>query len=477
MELSEYLRILRHGWRIIALATLLVVAVAAAATAVTTPLYRATAQLFISASGGDTVQDLAQGSSFTQRQVTTYVDLMTAPAVLEPVIDSLELDTTPTSLATGVQASSPAGTVLINVAVTDPDPDQAAALANAISSQFTVTVQELERVQEEGPSPVKATVVRAADVPTSPSSPNPVRNIALGLVLGLLLGVGMAVLRDLLDTRVVGPEDVARVTDRTVVGAIAFDKSAARTPLIVQASPHAPRAEAFRTLRTNLQFIDAAERPRSIVFTSSLPTEGKTTTTANLALTLAASGASVVVIEGDLRRPRLLDYMGMEGAVGLTTVLIGEAELEDVLQPFNSNLTVLGAGAIPPNPSELLGSSSMAKLLRTLESRFDYVIVDAPPLLPVTDAAVLSKIANGTIVVVGSKIIKREHLSKALATLETVGAHVLGIVINRLPVGTGESYRYYRDGYAPSRRTGQSGAPTVARGRSRASGFPAVDAR
>lgn len=448
MELAEYLRVLRQGWRIVLMASLVVVTMVAAATAMATPQFRATAQLFVSASGGDTVQDLAQGSSFTQRQVTTYVDLMTAPAVLEPVISSLALDTSTAELATGVQASSPAGTVLINVTVTDPDPVRAAELANAISAQFTVTVEELERVQEDGPSPVKATVVRTADVPSVPGSPNPVRNVALGLVLGLLLGVGLAVMRDLLDTRVTGPQDVARVTDCTVIGAIGFDKTAERTPLIVQTSPHAPRAEAFRTLRTNLQFINAAEHPRSIVFTSSLPTEGKTTTTANLALTLAASGSSVVVVEGDLRRPRLLDYMGMEGSIGLTTVLIGEAELQDVLQPFNDKLTVLGAGAIPPNPSELLGSAAMGTLLRTLEAQFDYVIVDAPPLLPVTDAAVLSKIADGTIVVVGSKIIKREHLSKALGTLETVGAHVLGIVLNRLPVGTGDSYRYYREGYA-----------------------------
>lgn len=449
MEITEYLRAIRRGWRIALAAVLACVTLAAVATALATPQYRSSSQLFVSATGAENPTDLTQGSNFAQRQIATYADLVTAPIVLEPVIETLGLQTTVADLAPSISASVQQGTVLITVAATDEDPIRAADLANAVSTQFAVSVQDLERVQETEPSPVKVTVVRAAELSTSPSSPNPARNIALGVVIGMLLGLAGAVLRDLLDTRVSNADDVARVTDRTIIGTIAFDKSAVKAPLIVQADPHSPRAEAFRTLRTNLQFIDAAERPRSIVFTSSLPAEGKTTTTANLALTIAASGASVVVVEGDLRRPRLLDYMGMEGSVGLTTVLIGEVDLDDVLQPFGPRVSVLGAGAIPPNPSELLGSPAMAALLQELETRFDYVVIDAPPLLPVTDAAVLSKVADGTIVVVGSRVIKREHLSRALQTLETVDAHVLGMVINRLPISVGDSYRYYRDGYAP----------------------------
>ena len=182
----------------------------------------------------------------------------------------------------------------------------------------------------------------------------------------------------------------------------------------MQSDPHGPRAEAFRALRTNLQFIDAATHPRSMTFTSSLPGEGKTTTTANLAISMAAAGSRVCVVEGDLRRPRMLQYMGMEGSVGLTNVLIGQADLADVLQPFgNANIQVLGAGQIPPNPSELLGSEAMSRTVRELEDMFDYVIIDAPPLLPVTDAAVLSTITGGVVVVVGCDIVHKEQLTRA----------------------------------------------------------------
>ncbi len=219
----------------------------------------------------------------------------------------------------------------------------------------------------------------------------------------------------------------------------------------MQSDPHGPRAEAFRSLRTNLQFVDVANHPRSIVFTSSLPGEGKTTTAANLAISMAAAGARVCAIEGDLRRPRLLRYMGLEGSVGLTNVLIGQAELADVLQPFgDTSLQVLGAGQIPPNPSELLGSETMASLISTLEKMFDYVIIDAPPVLPVTDATVLSTLTGGTVVVAGCGVVNKEQLTRSLEALRGVKGDVMGIVVNRNPThgAHAESY-YYREGYAP----------------------------
>jgi polysaccharide biosynthesis transport protein len=195
--------------------------------------------------------------------------------------------------------------------------------------------------------------------------------------------------------------------------------------------------------------VDAANHPASIVFTSSVPGEGKTTTAANLAITMAANGVRVCLVEGDLRRARLLEYLGMDGSVGLTNVLIGQAELGDVLQKFaDTSVYVIGAGSVPPNPSELLGSTAMIETLRGLESRFDVVIIDSPPLLPVTDAAVLSSIAGGTVVVVGAGLADRDHLARSLQSLEAVNARVLGLVLNLLPAKGGDYY-YYRPGYAP----------------------------
>jgi succinoglycan biosynthesis transport protein ExoP len=450
VELKDYIRVIRKRWRIILAAALVVVAGAALVTALSPKVYQAQTQLFVSTSGGSDSSALLSGSNFTQQRVLSYANVITTPTVLDPVIGTLKLNTTAAQLGDQISATVPLNTVLIEVAVTNTDPRVAAQVADAVGKQFTQTVADLESVNKGQSSPVKVSIVSAPTVPTAPISPKPTRNLALGVVLGLLLGLGLALLRDLLDTTIKGEKDCAEVTDATVIGGIGFDTDAPKHPLIVQADPHSPRAEAFRTLRTNLQFVNAANHPRSIVFTSSIPGEGKTTTTANLAITMAASGARVCLLEGDLRRARLLEYMGMEGSVGLTNVLIGQAELGDVLQQFtDTGVYVIGAGSVPPNPSELLGSSAMIETLRELESRFDVVIIDSPPLLPVTDAAVLSSIAGGTVVVVGAGLVDRDHLARSLQSLDAVNGRVLGLVLNLLPTKGGDAYYYYRAGYAP----------------------------
>ena len=448
MELRDYFRVIRKRWRIIVVAVLVAVAAAAGATALSPKIYQAQTQLFVSTSGGNDASALLQGSSFTQQRVQSYADLITTPAVLGPVIDKLQLTTTPEKLAAHITATVPLNTVIIHVAVTDQSPEQAAQVADAVGRQFTTTVADLESVSDSSPSPVKVSIVSAPSTPTAPVSPRPVRNIALGLVLGLLLGFGLALLRDLLDTTVKGEADLPEVTDAPVVGGIPFEDDAAKRPLVVQAMPHGLRAEGFRTLRTNLQFVDATTHPRSIVVTSSIAGEGKSTMAANLAMTMAAAGSRVCLIEADLRRPKLLDYMGLDGAVGLTDVLIGQIEVKAALQHFGEgDLWVLGSGPIPPNPSELLGSGLMQRALRELEARFDIVLIDAPPLLPVTDAAVLSTVAGGTVLVVGVGMVDRAHLTKALQSLESVKANLLGLVLNRIPTKGADAYHYY-EGYA-----------------------------
>ncbi|WP_426565227.1 polysaccharide biosynthesis tyrosine autokinase [Angustibacter sp. McL0619] len=451
VDLRDYIRILRKRWRIVTAAALLMLALASVLTLTATPIYQAEAQLFVSTSGKDDASSLLQGSSFTQQRVKSYAELVTSPPVLTPVIDRLHLNTTPQVLATSITADAPLDTVLINVTVRDSSPEQAAAIAAEVAKTFSATVAELEKpTDSNAAAPVKVSVVREPSVPTSPVSPKPVRNLALGLLLGLAAGVGLALLRELLDTSIRTEADVLALTDAPLIGGINFDSRAVRRPLIVHDSPHSPRAESFRQLRTNLQFVDVANHPRSIVFTSALPNEGKSTTTANLAITLAAAGSRTALIEADLRRPRVAEYLGLEGAVGLTNVLIGQAKLEDVMQPWGTGLIdVLACGPIPPNPSELLGSQVMNDMLRDLENRYDYVIIDAPPLLPVTDAAVLSRLAGGAVVVVGASRVNRDQLSRAFDILDTVGAQVLGVVLNLVPAKGPDAQSYYSDGYAP----------------------------
>ncbi len=250
-----------------------------------------------------------------------------------------------------VSADNPLDTVLLNVHVRDTDPARAQAIANAVAQQFGLLVNDLETPQGAGTSPVKVSVVQKAQLPLAPVAPNKKVDLALGLLLGLALGVGLAVLLDVLDTSVKSAEELETVSESAVLGVIGFDSDASRSPLIVQTDPHSPRAEAFRQLRTNLQFVDIDHPIKSIVITSSIPQEGKSTTTANLAITLAQAGLKVVLVEGDLRRPKLMQYLGVEGAVGVTSVLIGRVALDDALQPWgNGSLMVLPSGPTPPNP-------------------------------------------------------------------------------------------------------------------------------
>ena len=444
MELQDYLLVVRKRWRIIALVVLLAVALASIGSALSTRMYEAKTQFFVSTTGASDSVALLQGSTFTQQRVKSYAQLLTTPRILTPVAQAAGVDAA--GLSTRVTATTPPDTVLIDVSVRDEDPDRARVTAEAIAKEFPAAVTELESPAGQKASPVKVTVVQPPVTPTSPVSPQPARNIVLGIVVGLLLGLGAAVLRETLDRSVKNTEDVKRVTDVPILGAIAHDPEAPKRPLIVEVDPRSPRAEAFRSLRTNLQFVDAANHPRTLVVTSSLAGEGKSTLTANLALTMAQAGSRVCLIEADLRRPKVLDYMGLEGSVGLTDALIDRADVIDVIQPYGgTNLWVLGAGPIPPNPSELLGSTAMRGLLQNLSTRFDYVVIDAPPTLPVTDAVVLSKLVDGAIVVIGSGIVDRDQLAHTLDSLTSVGGQVLGVVLNRVPPkGPGQygSYSY-----------------------------------
>ncbi|WP_129337838.1 polysaccharide biosynthesis tyrosine autokinase [Cellulomonas endophytica] len=449
MELQDYVALLRRRWVSVLAVAAVAVAAALAATLLVTPVYEARSQVFVSTRGGGSTSDLLQGSSFTQNRVTSYADLVTSPRVLVPVIEALGLDTTPDELAESITAASPVDTVLITITVEDPDAARAADIANATATSLATEVTVLEK-PEDGASPVQVSVVRPASPAEGPASPDALLNLALGLLLGLAAGVGVAVLRELLDNRVRDEADVARVTSSSVIGTVHHDDRAGDQPLVVHTDPQDHRSEAFRRLRTNLQFLDLDDAQRTIVVTSSLPGEGKSTTSINLALALADAGSRVLLVDADLRRPSVASYMGLEGQVGLTTVLIGRAELDDVVQPWGTGaLHVLPSGQVPPNPSELLGSRAMATFLEEAAQRYDVVLVDTAPLLPVTDAAILARLTGGALVVVGAERLHRQQLAQSLGALEAVNARVLGLVLNQVARRTTGGYAYYHYDYSP----------------------------
>ncbi|MBG6237086.1 capsular exopolysaccharide synthesis family protein [Mycetocola sp. CAN_C7] len=450
MELHNYIRTLRKSWILITLLLIVGVGAGAGFSIAQTPKFQASSKVFVSTSSGQTATDLVQGNSFTVQRVKTYSDLATTPIVLLPVIAELDLNVPSNVLARQVSVTAALDTTIIDITVVDPDPVVAADIANAVSDSLTSAVAEIETpAGEDSESPVRLTRVQEADVPSAPVSPNVSVNLVLGALLGLALGIGGGVLREVLDTRVRNERDLEQIVSAPIIGGIAFDPKAKQRPLIVQSDPRSPRAESFRALRTNLSFLDVGSHGKTFVVTSSIQGEGKSTTSANLAIALADAGARVLLVDGDLRRPKVAEYMGIEGAVGLTDVLIGRAELLDVVQPWGrSKLFVLPAGRIPPNPSELLGSKAMADLIVLFAREFDAVIFDAPPLLPVTDAAVLAKSVGGAIVVAAAGKIHRNQLRSAVTVLENVGAEVSGFVLTMLPTKGPDAYGYGRYGYA-----------------------------
>ncbi|MFJ2550892.1 polysaccharide biosynthesis tyrosine autokinase [Microbacterium sp. NPDC087591] len=467
MELRDYIRILQKNW--IAILVLLLVGLAGggAYAYLQAPKYVTSTQLYVSVrTEGAATGDLVQGTTFARQMVTSYVDTIGTALVLDPVIEELGLDMTARQLAGRISASTPLNTVMINISVTDTDPKRAAAIADQTAISFTDAVQNtLERpAVEGGVSPVHVTVTNPAAVPTTPSSPNIPLLIVIGGLLGLAVGVGFAVLRTVLDTRIHTLHDLESLTDRPLLGGIAFDPDAPKRPLIVHADPRSPRAESFRTLRTNLQFLDVDADSRTFVVSSSGPGEGKSTTTANLAIALAETGARVALIDGDLRLPRIADYMAMEGGVGLTNVLIGQVPLSEALRKWGTHeLYVLPSGPVPPNPSELLGSAAMDTVLSTLDEYFDYILIDAPPLLLVTDAAVIGKKTRGIILAAASGKTRKPELQGAIRTLETAGVDLLGVVITMLPTKGPDSYGYGAYTYGSTHELGSAAGTRAAR--------------
>lgn len=465
MEFSDYLRALRRNWIVIVAATILGLFSAAALSLAMKPVYTAETKLFVAIQNSGSALELQQGNTFSQARVQSYVETAGTPAVLQPVIDNLGLQTTAAELSKKVAASADLNTVIISISAQDTSPAQAAAIAQEVGTSLIGAIDRLESPTKDGGSPVKLSVVTPAVAPVDPSSPNTRLNLAIGLAVGAALGVALAMLRSSLDTKIRGESDLLRVTAAPVLGGISFDSDATKKPLLTQAPPQSPRAEAFRQIRTNLQFAHVSHDSKAVLVTSSLPGEGKTTTATNLAIAVAQSGQSVVLVDADLRRPRVDDYLGLDRNAGLTTALVGTADVNDLLQPWGEDeLYVLTSGIVPPNPSELLGSEAMKQLILRLEHAFDAVIIDAPPLLPVTDAAVLAQQVGGVVLVIGASRVKIPDLQKSLNSLKMVQADLLGVVLNLLPAKGPDAYavNYYTyDSKDPSAKTAPRGKAGV----------------
>jgi capsular exopolysaccharide synthesis family protein len=313
----------------------------------------------------------------------------------------------------------------------------------------------LERSRETGISGELKTsnirIVDQAEVPRSPSSPNKTNNLLLGLFGGAFLGIGLAFFFEYLDGRIKQPEEIRTQLGLPFLGMVpAFvAKETVGPPLLGNGMP-AEFNEAFKGVRTNILFSSAEEGPKSILITSTGPGEGKSVVSANVAMSLALAGQRVLLIDADMRRPKSHEFFGISQEPGLSNVIVGDSKAsETVKRSFAPNLWILPAGKIPPNPAELLGSKRFKEFTNSLADHFEWIVIDSPPVMAVTDASVLAHSVTGVIFVVASDMTSKGAARAALEQLDSAKAKYIGAILNRVDVRRNAYYygHYYRRSY------------------------------
>jgi len=437
-------------WPTIVLLTLVGLAIALAALTQATARYAAHADVLVSP------PEEQSTSAAAERTIASYAEVLGGRTTAAGVVAQLSLDRSTRSVDRDLDATVVDGTAVLRVTATSDDADEAARLGQSAAESFVAWLKDQKTT-------LTASIVSDAVAPTDQASPDRTAWLLAGGLAGLLVGLVVAALRSRADHSIHSPTELEADTHAPVLGAIAFDRRAGREPLITSLTTQHPRFEAFRILRTNLQFLDLDRAPRVITITSAVPGEGKTTTACNLAIALAQAGVRVAVVEGDLRRPRISTYLGVEKAVGLTTVLLGRVSLDAAMQTIDvPGLEILASGSLPPNPSEILQTTAMSTLIAGLHADYDMVVIDAPPLLPVTDAALLASLSDGAILVVRHGSTKREAVRAATERLSGVGATLLGSVLTMTPskelVRHGYGYGYGPEFFAKNVATGKGEA-------------------
>jgi succinoglycan biosynthesis transport protein ExoP len=299
-------------------------------------------------------------------------------------------------------------------------------------------------------------VVEKADVPKSPAKPNTSHNILMGLLMGLLGGVGLAFFVEYLDNTIKSVEDTETRLGVPVLGVVTLLKEKGKSmDLIVRDEPQSAFAESYKSLRTSILLSSAVNPPRNILITSVSPGEGKTVTSVNLAMTIAQAEHKVLLVDSDLRKPRIHKIFRIDNSKGLSTYLAGASDMDIIRPTSTSNLNIIPSGPIPPNPSELLSSSRMSDLLQRLNDLYDIIIWDTAPLLTVTDSLILSKVLDGTIIVARAGEATYDDVRRGVKSLQDIEAHFIGVVINALEITHGDYYyqRYYNYSY------GKQGTP------------------
>jgi tyrosine-protein kinase len=462
----DYLTLLRERLFLITACVLTGLVLAGIVTLVMPTRYASTATFYVvaeSATGqsGD-ASDSYQGAQLATDRVKSYTELLTGQRVAQDAAAALG-GTTPEKVMAAVSATSVADTVIITLTATDSSAPRAQQIATAVSESFTTLVRGLEtNGGAPGQQPaVSAQVLQPPSLPDSRVSPSLPLNLAIGLAVGLLAGFGAAVVRRTLDVTVRSAEELEDVVGAAVLGTVPEDRNARRLTVPPSAGGGYARTEAFHRIRTALESRCAggADGTGSVlVVTSAVPGEGRTTTACNLAAALAAVGSRVVLVDGDLRRPKVAAYLDLEAAPGLTTVLEGRQSFATAVQSWSGDgLAVLTSGAPTARPNELVASRATTDLIAWLRRRYDYVIVDAPPVLAVADAANLASHSDGVVLVSRWKVTRRPELESAVSFLRSVSVPVVGAILSRTPEKGARTARYGE--YVPDESAAVPAAP------------------
>lgn len=458
MTIGHYAQVLRRGWAFVAAGLVLGIGAALAANALLPRSY--TSELTIYISGHADGDYSVAAAEVAQSRVPSFRKLMTEDRVLEDVVAGLDLVESPRELADKIVVSNEPETLLLTVAVSDASPQRAATIANGLADSFIRIMTELDGpVTAAGQEPViTIQVLERAEPDPVPAEPRPQLNLALGTLVGLLLGSGAAFVRNMLGRKIRSTANLQEVLGVPNLATFATDPTVRTEPLLDPADQGTPRWDEFRQLATNLAFVDLANARKAVVVTSARPGTGATTTVCNLAIALAAEGRDVALVDADLRRSGVAELMAVDARVGLTTVLIGQVPLDEATRPWRAGfgLDILATGVLPPNPVELMGSRQMSAVVDELRRRYDVVLFNSPPLLASEDAAVLTAAVDGALLVCRARGTRTRDAASAARILDSAAARLLGTVTTftsrrhrRTPDRTGSSEAAFAD---PDRR-------------------------
>ncbi|WP_068479773.1 polysaccharide biosynthesis tyrosine autokinase [Pseudoclavibacter helvolus] len=474
MTVLDFLRLTGRNWRTLAIGLFIGLLGAFGYTQIQPHVFEASSSGYVIA--GATVDGgfPISGSEQSIAKANSYLPLINSGPVREKIAADPNLGLAEGETLQGrLSATVAPNSELIQVKASAPNPEDAVALANGALQAMADVITDIETQIGGGTSSVSVVPLEDAVAPSSPVTPNLQNNLLIGAGIGIVLAYIFVFLRKALDVKVRTSKDLAAATRAGSLGRIP------KSPQLMGKNrgtndADAIAAESFRRLRTNLRFASVDEEIRSMVITSSNAGEGKSTIATSLAQVLAQSNTPTILIDADLRRPTVATVLGIDGKVGLSEVLSGQVSLEDALVASKiPGLYVLPSGRIPPNPSEMLGSEAMKSIIALLST--DYIVViDAPPLLPVTDAAVLSTRVDGVVLVATAGRTRREDVSAARDMIDQVNGRLLGTVLNMVPprdTADGYEYRRNRSYYVTADKKGMPVLKSVKRGHEQPEAF------